>query len=575
MQRVKNDGEWITDLIEDYKYIAGEHFNERKHWLHDDYVKFIRLAEALIDKNGGGVLAFITNHGYLDNPTFRGMRFRLMETFDKITVVDLHGNSKRPEVSNNGGTDQNVFDIQQGVALILAVKTRITPQQRIRGKNNKISLGSIQHADIWGTREEKNQILSSSSIKAIGLTALNPIEPYFMFVPRDFSAAADYNAGFSIRNLMAESVTGVITSRDDLVIDFTNTELERKLLIVADARRSDAEAQIDFFGSLKKDMSGSGRTWNLAAARQALRIGNLSKYNTSYAYRPFDKRVVHYREGLVDWPRPLLSQQLAGNKNLAMVVCRQAINDAWANVLIADCLGDDSFVSNRSKERGYFFPLYLYPDEQSLDQARRVNFDPKIRKAIEGAATDKALGMPDEVAIFDYIYGVLHCPAYRETYKEFLKIDFPRVPYPPSSQVFWDVSAKGTQLRKLHLMEDAAIGAAPYKFVGEGDSKVVKVEFRAGSPLSVGFADISPARGENQEKEGNEVGAVFINPHQSFENVPRVAWEFYIGGYQPAQKWLKDRKGRALSFDDIRHYQKIIKILSQTDRIMKTITMAL
>ena len=184
------------------------------------------------------------------------------------------------------------------------------------------------------------------------------------------------------------------------------------------------------------------------------------------------------------------------------------------------------------------------------------------------------------MAIFDYIYGVLHCPAYRETYKEFLKIDFPRVPYPPSPDVFWDVSAKGTQLRKLHLMEDAAIGAAPYKFVGDGDSKVVKVEFRAGSPLSVTpdqvRGDISPARGENQGKEAKEeVGAVYINPNQCFENVPRVAWEFYIGGYQPAQKWLKDRKGRTLSFDDIRHYQKIIKILSETDRIMKTITMPL
>ena len=193
------------------------------------------------------------------------------------------------------------------------------------------------------------------------------------------------------------------------------------------------------------------------------------------------------------------------------------------------------------------------------------------------------------MAIFDYIYGVLHCPTYRETYKEFLKIDFPRVLYPASPDVFWDVSAKGTLLRKLHVMEDAAIGPAPYKFVGDGDSKVVKVEFKAGSPLSVTpdqvRGDISPARGENQMKtpakaesgisEGSEVGAVFINPNQSFESVPRVAWEFYIGGYQPAQKWLKDRKGCALSFEDIRHYQKIIKILSETDRIMKTITMPL
>jgi predicted helicase len=157
--------------------------------------------------------------------------------------------------------------------------------------------------------------------------------------------------------------------------------------------------------------------------------------------------------------------------------------------------------------------------------------------------------VPDEVAIFDYIYGVLHCPAYRETYKEFLKIDFPRVPYPPSPEVFWDVSAKGTLLRKLHLMEDAAIGPAPYKFTGAGDTVVGKVKY--------------------------EGGRVAISDAQGFDNVPEIAWNFYIGGYQPAQKWLKDRKGRELSFEDIKHYQKIIKILSETDRIMKTIEMPL
>jgi len=211
-----------------------------------------------------------------------------------------------------------------------------------------------------------------------------------------------------------------------------------------------------------------------------------------------------------------------------------------------------SIVSNKTASRydqSYFFPLYLYPDEQQLDQTRRVNFDPKIHKAIVAAAKDKAHGAPGEVAIFDYIYGVLHCPAYRETYKEFLKIDFPRVPYPPSPEVFWDVSAKGTVLRELHLMEDAAIGETPYKFTGAGDSLVGKVEY--------------------------DGGVVRINKNQGFEGVPEIAWNFHVGGYQPAQKWLKDRKGRALSFDDIRHYQKIIKILSETDRIMKTIIMPL
>jgi hypothetical protein len=195
------------------------------------------------------------------------------------------------------------------------------------------------------------------------------------------------------------------------------------------------------------------------------------------------------------------------------------------------------------------FPLYLYPDEQDLDQTRRVNFDRKLYKRLQEMAAHPDKGSPDEIAVFDYIYGVLHCPAYRETYAEFLKIDFPRIPWPTSPDAFWDVSAKGTELRKLHLMEPAAIGATPFPFTGDGDNVVDKPRF--------------------------EDGRVWINATQYFDSAPEISWGFYIGGYQPAQKWLKDRKGRALGIEDVRHYQRILKILAETDRIMGTITMEL
>ncbi|MDJ0614531.1 MAG: hypothetical protein QNJ29_12750, partial [Rhizobiaceae bacterium] len=223
--------------------------------------------------------------------------------------------------------------------------------------------------------------------------------------------------------------------------------------------------------------------------------------------------------------------------------------------------------------QSYIFPLYLYPAEDDLDQSIRVNMDPKIRAEIEAAAMGESNsevafknegvlenepditprygndGRPNEVAIFDYIYGVLHSPDYRETYKEFLKIDFPRIPYPPSPEVFRHVQEKGTQLRRLHLMEDEAIGETPYPFEGEGESIVDMPKY--------------------------ENGGVFINEAQYFANVPELAWNFYIGGYQPAQKWLKDRKDRTLDFDDILHYRKIIKILCETDRIMREIELPL
>lgn len=233
-----------------------------------------------------------------------------------------------------------------------------------------------------------------------------------------------------------------------------------------------------------------------------------------------------------------------------MIFSRQAIADdaGYNHVLVSKNVFDNRGVYS-NKGISSLAPLYLYPTEQDLDQSRRVNFDPKLYARLQGLAQHPTHGTPDEVAVFDYIYGVLHCPAYRATYAEFLKIDFPRIPWPASPDEFWNVSAKGTQLRKLHLMDPATIGPTPYPFKGEGNAVVDKPRF--------------------------EDGKVWINSTQYFDATPAVSWSFYIGGYQPAQKWLKDRKGRALSFDDVKHYQRILKILSETDRIMQTITMTL
>jgi hypothetical protein len=235
----------------------------------------------------------------------------------------------------------------------------------------------------------------------------------------------------------------------------------------------------------------------------------------------------------------------------------------------ADILAFDQLITHHSlsiKEVNYLAALYIYPEESSLDTTIRPNLDPKLYAAICKAAgidpTDQAgpeddfraasgEARPSEVKVFDYIYGVLHSPAYREKFAEFLKIDFPRIPYPPSPEVFAHVSEKGEQLRRLHLMEPAAIGEAPYPYHGEGDDMVTS-----------GFPKF-------------DSGKVHINKDQYFENVPEVAWSFHIGGYQPAQKWLKDRRGRVLSFDNITHYQRIVKILVETDRIMKEIELPL
>ena len=543
----QNMGHWITSLIEDYKYVDGEHFGERKHWLHDDYVKFIRLAEHMVEKNGEGVVGFITNHGYLDNPTFRGMRWHLMRTFDRINVLDLHGNMKKKEVSPDRRPDRNIFDIQQGVSIIIAVKKT----------KSSTGLAEVHHGDLWGARETKYSALNAGKIGQLTPQRLNCTGPQFAFVRRDHALTEEYAKGISLTKLMPENVTGIVTARDGLVIDFTLQELIERIQRFVDPKKNDAKVRAEFFPNKKSKRypPGDTRGWKLSVARTALQASNWKVNIQPISYRPFDIRKILYRSDMVDWGRFNKLPQISNKNNFALIFSRQAVSGDGppVNIFVSGEIFDNRGVySNKGISQAA--PLYLYPDEDSLDQTRRVNFDPKFYKKIRELAAHPEHGEPDEVAVFDYIYGVLHSPDYRETYAEFLKVDFPRIAWPASPDVFWHVREKGERLRRLHLMELAVIGETPYPFEGEGDGAVEKPVFE-------------------ELKDG--AGRVFINGTQSFASVPRIAWDFYIGGYQPAQKWLKDRKGRTLSFADIQHYQRIIKILTESDRIMKEIKLPL
>lgn len=551
----QNNGKWITDKIEDYKYVNGIHFAERKHWLQDDYVKFLRLAEHMIEQNGEGVLGFITNHGYLENPTFRGMRWHLMRTFDRIHVLDLHGNSNKKEVSPDGSPDKNVFDIMQGVAIIVAVK------HRHESKAPK-PLAEVRHGELWGTRERKYTQLWDGTTASLTPTALPHKAPIHPFVLRDYNVEDEYAKGISIAELMPANVAGIVTARDGLVIALNTQELTERITAFADPSASDTEIRELFFGGKVggKYLPGDSRGWKLPAARKALQSTDWRNDIKSISYRPFDTRAILSRPDMVDWGRVEFMQNMQSKANLGVSFTRTIEGSRH----FADFLVHDLPITHHTlsiKEVNYLAPLYLYPNEGTLDQSIRVNFDAKLFGQIRTAAgltgqmtapngTDhfrRATGdaRPDEVKVFDYIYGALHSPKYRATYAEFLKIDFPRIPLPASPESFRAISEQGEALRRLHLMEDAAIGATPFPFHGGGDSVV--------------------------DKPRHENGQVWVNADQHFDGVPAIVWEFHIGGYQPAQKWLKDRKGRALTYDDIRHYQRIIKILAETDRIMRTI----
>lgn len=532
-----NKSDWIMGLLDAYKKEpdSKQKLQERNpKWINDDYVKFIRFAEYMIAKNGDGILGFITNHGYLDNPTFRGMRWHLLNTFDKVYVLDLHGNANKKEVTPEGNPDKNVFDIRQGVAIIIGIKKQ-------SGKGKK-PLAELFHSDLWGDRAGKYETLWSTGTGGDLWERLEHRAPQYPFVKRDYEAEAAYKSGFGIQEFMPVNSVGIVTARDGLTIDMSKQALWKRVQDFALLAPEIARAKYQ----LGKDV----QDWTIQSAQSDINANMGEGHVVPLVYRPFDTRWTFYTgasRGFHCRPRTEVMRHYAGHDNLGLLAPGSIRDPEFHHAFVTNTITEVIFLSGTTASNAKNFPLYLYPDEQDLDQSRRINFDDKLWKRLKKLAKHPIHGIPDEITTFDYIYGVLHCPAYRETYAEFLKIDFPHIPWPSSSDEFWNTAEKGSLLRRLHLMEPATVGEAPFPFKGVGEAQV--------------------------EKPHYEDGKVWINKDQYFENVPRIAWEFFIGGYQPAQKWLKDRKGLDLSFEDVKHYQRIIKILVETDRIMQTITM--
>src|SRR5690554_2173672 len=800
-----NKGEWINSLIEDYKYVDGVHFNERKHWLNDDYVKFLRYGQHFIEKNGSGVLAFINPHGFLDNPTFRGMRWNLLKTYDKIYTIDLHGNAKKKESAPDGSPDVNVFDIEQGVSINIFIKT---------GKKKSSQLGKIFHFDLYGKRSFKYEFLLSNKFSSISFTELKPEKPYMFFVPKSYVGKEMYYQGIKVNDLFMNNTVGFVSANDKLNISFSIDDLKEKIDDLFNLKEGVWRQKYN----RKKD----SRDWTYATAKNDAIRNNINTNYIPFDYRPFDKRYTLYSgnsRGLYSSPQPKIMRNfLNKNNNIGLAICKQfKAGETYNHVFTTKSIMESAYISNKTGEITSIMPLYLYPDltsQQTINPSteRTPNLNPEIVKQIaeklnltfvpekhspplegwsktgvapsplegwsktgvapsplegwsktgvapsplegwsktgvappppgeassspkvlttinnipilrnfvedlprnpslgqlakkkrkEGILSEvlfwqqvhkgnfhnidfdrqrvignyivdfyvKSLGLIIEIDgsshddkveydakreaylvslglkmyriadgavkknlnvvmqeleefivreyggatpvcdhpsrggettpvcdhpsrggettpvcdhpsgggefashsggefashsggefapidLLDYIYAVLHSPTYREKYKEFLKIDFPRVPYPKDAATFWQLVQLGGEIRQIHLLESATVENYITQYPVDGDN-VVRRRITKNSP---GFVPTS-----------NGLGKVYINDEQYFDNVPEVAWEFYIGGYQPAQKWLKDRTDRTLEFDDILHYQKIIVALSETDRLMKEI----
>ncbi len=507
---------FIGQLVRDYYFVNGKPLGERNpKWLQDDYVKFIRYGEWRINKTGQGVLAFITNHGYLDNPTFRGMRQHLMHTFDEIFFLNLHGNVMQHETAPDGGNDENVFDIQQGVAIILAIKNVAK-----KSESCKVSI-----FDIWGKREEKYSTLKNTNFREISWKEIQPDNDFVLFCEQDQNLKTEYDEYFRLIDIFEKYTVGLVTGNDDKAIAFE-----------------------------KHQAAELAREQNVSA-NAVIPI----------TYRPLDTRFIVYDPTVVTRPRVEVMQHLIHVKNLALIFMRQvALQDEYSHFGVTENVVEGrAFYSNKGIMT--FAPLFLsnksskgllqlFPEEK-IDQHLNISL-PFIREINQKLDLHLITGESGNLAktfspfdLFHYIYGVFHSPTYRKRYAEFLKIDFPRVPLTSDKKLFAALVKKGRELVDLHLLKSAKVD---------------------------NFITTYPVRGENVvEKVRYEGGKVWINKTQYFGGVPEAVWQFKIGGYQVCDKWLKDRKGRVLSAEDISHYQRVVVALHETIRVMQEIDKAI
>jgi predicted helicase len=489
-----NKSEWIQDLLKDYK----KDLNERNiQPLSDDYIKFIRYGQHYIDKNGEGILAYISNNSFIDGVIHRQMRKSLLESFDSIYILDLHGNSRKNEVCPDGSKDENVFDIMQGVSINIFIKKKGTIKK----------LADVYHYDIYGKRDSKYQFLNDNSLNSLKWKKLNYKEPAYFFIPKDSSLNDEYNSYISLIELYPQNSMGIATGKDSELVKFD---------------------QLEFEGHIK----------------------NIRKF----FYKPFDIRFTIFDNNILQRARFKHMKNCIKKENISLNIVRQSkLNGVEA--LMSTDISNRDLVTNHT----YNLPLYLYQNENSLENERVPNLNLDIVKEVEDNLKLKFVNEKEDtkdtfapIDLLDYIYAVLYSPNYREKYKEFLKIDFPRVPY-PSIENFWQLVELGGNLRALHLLEDKTLDTRIIDINGEGTTEIKNKL--------------------NKKDFTIEDDKVILNLNEdiSIINIPLIAWNFYIGGYQPAQKWLKDRVGRTLSRSDLKHYNKIINALCKTDEIMKKI----
>lgn len=533
-------------------------------WLLDDYVKFIRFAQQKIDnQNGGGIFGFISNNSFLDNPTFRGMRYSLLKSFDEIYIVNLHGNTRKKEVCPDGSKDENVFDIMQGVSINIFVKH----SQKIKDKrveDSKLNPSYYKHGsdyanvyyyDLYGKREYKYNFLLDNNIKSIEWKKLEYKEPFFLFVKQDENLREEYDKFYSVKDMFRISGVGICSKRDNIV--FQN-DREKLMKLLNDFINKDKEELYKLY-DIGEDSGGWKLDWAIKAVKE--NKDNLNDFILKANYRPFDFKYTYYVNkncGFMARPVYDIFVHFINNDNIGLISTRQIISQEFNHSFITSNIIEMCYISNKTKEGNYIFPLYLYntPSAKKAIQAENYNvgdlFEQYEENPFENSDKienftvnfrnfiDKKYNShfsPEDV--LGYIYAVLFHKTYRTKYIGFLKIDFPKIPFTDSKDIFIKLSELGTQLYNLHLMKDNNLN----NDVGEGlykDDKNNKIE--------------KPIYNEKEKR-------LFINKSLYFDNVSKEVWLYKIGGYQVLDKYLKSHKGEDIDYS---YFQKIIQILDKS-----------
>ena len=573
-----NIGDWISAEIRDYYQVDGKPLKEKNpKWLQDDYVKFIRFAQWKIDKAGEGVLGFITNHSYLDNPTFRGMRQSLMNSFNEIYILDLHGNSLKKEKCPDGSKDENVFDIQQGVAIALFIKKigmRSPNALPVRGEGCK-----VYHSELYGLREKKYDYLSKKDIKTTKWERLSPKLEFYLFIPREEKLFKEYESYPKITDIFPINGVGITTARDSFVIDRDKNALLNRLRLFKNSRYADEELHT-FFQINKKKGWNIRNAWDML---QSISDSELEKCILPILYRPFDVQWIFYHDSVV-WRTVKRVMQHMLLENLGLITNRQ-VNNKFKHALCSNTIINDCTVSLETRERSYLFPLYLCQEKSNpptppfskggkgrFTGSTMMLFEPEADYGVKKPNISPSLieqltkdfrKTPSPEQIFFYIYAVLYSNTYRTKYAEFLKIDFPRIPFTKNYKIFIKMAEYGERLVDLHLLKSAEIQPPEspltkgelkgvVKFQGKGDNKVEKLALKQ-------------VQGDGKNWQ------LYINQNQYFEGISNEVWEYQIGGYQVCDKWLKDRKGRRLSHEDIKHYCNIVTTIKKTIKIQEMV----